>query len=154
MGTVYNMPKRPTCINHGCNAPVAVMSGKITDANPRWRVHCSACQIASWGGKPHKPGVVPFKTGRCSNQDSHLGFCCPVDYDQHPEFIGMTEVDHKNGDHTDNRKSNLDELCPMCHNLKGKRAGDFRQQRTGQRRHGRQKSSAAGLSNGLEHLMV
>ena len=58
MSNVLQMPKRPICINHGCNTPVATVSGKVTDANPRWRVYCTACSIANWGGKPYKPGVI------------------------------------------------------------------------------------------------
>jgi hypothetical protein len=38
----------------------------------------------------------------------------------------MTEVDHKNGDCTDNRVKNLDELCPMCHKRKGRLLGDYK----------------------------
>jgi hypothetical protein len=134
MGTVTKMPKRPICINHGCSTPVGVKNGKVTDPNPRWRAYCSDCQVANYGGKKYKPGVTPFTTGRCSNQDSHLGFACSINYKKYPHFIGMTEMDHKNGDHTDNRKSNLDELCPMCHKLKGKLSGDYGQLRTGERK--------------------
>lgn len=133
MGTVLHMPNRPICINHGCNNPVTTSKGKITE-NPRWRVHCRHCQQASYGAHPHRQGVTPFKTGKCSNQDGHLGFSCTIDYKKHPHFIGMTEVDHKNGNHTDNRKSNLDELCPMCHKYKGILSGDYAQVRTGERK--------------------
>lgn len=38
---------------------------------------------------------------------------------------GMTEIDHKDGDRANNDHSNLDELCPMCHKLKGQQSGDF-----------------------------
>jgi len=114
---------RPICINHGCHKPVAY--DKVdSNGNKRWRVHCSHCQKASYGGQAHAPGVTPFKTGRCSNQDGHLGFHCAINYDQAAWAVGMTEVDHKNGDHTDNRVNNLDELCSMCHKRKGKLAGD------------------------------
>jgi hypothetical protein len=41
----------------------------------------------------------------------------------------MTEIDHKNGDHTDNRVKNLDELCVHCHKLKGQLSGDYRNNR-------------------------
>ena len=115
---------RPKCINHGCNKPVT-FSHKDEQGNKRWRVHCSHCQAASYGKWPHSPGITPFKTGRCSNSDSHLGFACAINYNKAPWAKGMTEVDHKNGDCTDNRVKNLDELCPMCHRLKGRLAGDF-----------------------------
>jgi len=117
---------RPICVNHGCDSPVATMSGKITDHNPRWRVHCGHCQAASYGKWPHRPGVTPLKTGKCSNVDGHLGFKCMIKWSKVPKWAkGMTEVDHKNSRNTDNCNSNLDELCPICHKLKGQLAGDF-----------------------------
>jgi hypothetical protein len=119
---------RPTCINIGCKKPVT-FSHKDEQGNRRWRVHCSHCQKASYGRHAHAPGVTPFKTGRCSNQDNHLGFPCSVNYRKAPWAVGMTEVDHRNGDPTDNRKRNLDELCPMCHRHKGHLAGDYNAQR-------------------------
>ncbi len=115
---------RPKCINHGCTKPVTY-SGWDQQGNKRWRVHCGHCQKASYGGHSHAPGVTPFKTGRCSNSDSHLGFDCAIDYKKAPWAVGMTEVDHKNGDCTDNRVKNLDELCPMCHKRKGRLFGDY-----------------------------
>jgi hypothetical protein len=37
----------------------------------------------------------------------------------------MTEIDHIDGDYTNNHSSNLDELCPICHKIKGQQSGDF-----------------------------
>lgn len=117
---------RPVCINHGCNSPVVPMRGKVTDSNPRWRVHCGDCQKASYGGKAHKPGVTPFKTGKCSNVDGHLGFDCMIEWTKVPEWAkGMTEVDHRDGNPNNNHIDNLNELCPICHKLKGQLLGDF-----------------------------
>ena len=114
---------RPTCVNHGCNKPVA-SDGK------RWRIHCGHCQGASYGRNPHAAGVTPLKTGICSNIDGHLGFPCVIDWKKVPEFAkGMTEIDHIDGNHLNNSISNLKELCPICHKLKGQRAGDFKRGR-------------------------
>jgi len=115
---------RPVCINYGCNKPVMQKGGTI-DNPTGWRVHCGHCQKASYGAHAHAPGVTPFKTGRCSNSDSHLGFACSINYKKAPWAVGMTEVDHKNGNPNDNRLENLDELCPMCHKQKGRIAGDY-----------------------------
>ena len=118
---------RPTCVNHGCNGKVSVMEGKISDPNPRWRVHCGHCQAASYGKWPHQPWVTPFKKGMCSNLDNHLGFPCVIDW-KLVASAGLrvsTQIDHKNGDPADNRLENLQELCPTCHSEKGKRNGDF-----------------------------
>jgi hypothetical protein len=120
---------RPICINHGCNKPVTY-SHKDTNGNPRYRIHCGHCQKASYGGWPHAPGVTPFKTGKCSNTDGHLGFGCMIKWTKIPDWAkGMTEIDHIDGDHTNNDPGNLDELCPICHKLKGQLSGDFNNQK-------------------------
>ena len=127
MGTIVEF--RPTCINLGCKKPVT-FSHKDEQGNRRWRIHCSHCQGASYGKYPHAAGVTPFKTGRCSNVDSHLGFECATNWEKVPSWAkGMTEIDHKNGINTDNRVKNLDELCVHCHKLKGQLSGDYRNNR-------------------------
>ena len=116
---------RPICINEGCGKP-ATFSRTEKDGRKRWRVHCAHCQGASYGKHPHRPGVKPFKTGICSNQDGRLGFSCSVDYNAHPHAIGVTEVDHIDGNHCNNDINNLQELCPVCHSLKSKIHGNNR----------------------------
>jgi hypothetical protein len=75
-----------------------------------------------------KEGITSYKTGMCSNQDSRLGFSCPIDYSKSPWAIGQTQIDHINGDHLNNTPENCMELCDMCHTYKGKLNGDFRKQ--------------------------
>ena len=36
----------------------------------------------------------------------------------------MTEIDHTDGDPLNHEHSNLKELCPICHKLKGQLNGD------------------------------
>ena len=120
---------RPTCINHGCKKSVTY-SHRDTMGNRRWRIHCGHCQGASYGKRLHALGVIPYKSGRCTNVDSHLGFECVVDWSKVPaDAKGMTEVDHINGNPSDNSSDNLDELCVICHKIKGQRNGDYRRQR-------------------------
>jgi len=92
----------------------------------RYRPHCSHCQKASYGGQSHADGVTPFKTGKCSNIDSHLGFKCPINWKNIPSYAkGLTEIDHKDGNSFNNSPDNLDELCPICHKIKGQINGDY-----------------------------
>jgi hypothetical protein len=102
------------------------MEGKITDPNPRWRVHCKHCQEASYGKHPHAAGVTPFKTGCCSNITGHLGWKCYIDWKRVKKDGAkiVTSVDHKNGKSWDNRLNNLQELCEPCHREKSRINGD------------------------------
>lgn len=114
-----NSTLRPTCVNPGCGKPAMLDRG-------RYRVHCSHCQSASWGRWPHREGVTPFKQGRCSNESGHLGWPCPVDWDRAREhgLRVVTEIDHRDGCHTNNDPDNLQELCSICHREKSRRSGD------------------------------
>lgn len=121
--TIYE--NHPQCVNYGCDEYV-ILNGIDKQGNPRYRPHCGDCQKASWGGKPHREGVTPFKTGKCSNIDGHLGFDCLIKWSKVPEWAkGMTEIDHKDGNNGNNDNSNLQELCPICHKLKGQISGDY-----------------------------
>ena len=118
---------RPTCINYGCNTPV-----KFTT---RHTSTCSTCSAAGYGQiRPtgsivkYRKGVTPFRTGRCSNQDGHLGFTCAINYKKNSWTIGMTQIDHIDGNHLNNVLKNVDELCPLCHQRKSMTNGDLKQQ--------------------------
>ena len=112
---------RPSCVNYNCNKPV-------THSGQRYRPVCSRCHKAGYGATTFAPGVVPFRTGRCSNSTGHLGFNCPVDYEKAKWCLGHTQIDHIDGDHLNNVPKNCQELCDLCHKEKGKRNGDFKQQ--------------------------
>jgi len=134
--------KRPTCINYGCE-------GKVTSSTMgRYRPFCSWCHHAGYGYratykrvdgtiKKYPPrqlreGVILFKTGKCSNQKhgqkGYLGFPCPMNYKKAPWAIGITELDHRDGDHTNNTIKNVQELCNPCHVKKSKLSGDLKRQ--------------------------
>ena len=116
-----NSNSRPICLNEGCGM-------NVTCSGSRWRPFCSRCHKAGYGAAVLKEGVVAFKTGKCSNQNGHLGFTCGIDYEKAPWAKGQTQIDHIDGNHLNNVPDNCDELCDMCHTYKGKLMGDFRNQ--------------------------
>jgi hypothetical protein len=138
--------KRPTCVNHGCDSLVIAQSCTIYEAEQTnsWRPHCGRCQKAAWGGIDLAEGVTSFKTGRCTNdgvrslikgKPSAVFECC-MDWDRMEEqfwneddqrwiISGVTEIDHRDGDPSNNSIKNLQELCKFCHTVKGQLAGDY-----------------------------
>lgn len=112
---------RPVCLNYGCE-------NLVTTCGARWRPFCSRCHRAGYGAASLKEGVTAFKKGTCSNQDSRLGFNCPIDYSKAEWAFGRTELDHVDGNHLNNVPENIMELCKMCHQYKGMMQGDFKNQ--------------------------
>jgi hypothetical protein len=130
---------KPLCVNYDCGRPVAINRGKP-------RPHCSACQRARWetGGarklikkelkeNPNRIQPTPFHKFRCSNSDSHLGFPCPCRNDLPKDFRLPTDIDHIDGDTWNNISDNVEELCRLCHVLKGKNNGDMKGFRYGKK---------------------
>lgn len=116
---IVPLNERQKCVNYGCYKPVH-WDGK------RYRPFCSRCQKASYGKGTYADGVTPFKIGMCKNQDGRLDFPCPIDYGKAGWANGMTDLDHINGIPNDNRRENLMELCPLCHQRKSRRHGDYK----------------------------
>ena len=112
---------RPTCANWGCDKPV-------THSGQRYRPLCAGCHRIGYTTNTYPPGITPFKTGYCNNQDGHLGFTCSINYKRSPWAKGKTQIDHSDGNHLNNHPSNLDELCSLCHQHKGMLMGDYKQQ--------------------------
>jgi len=139
--------KRPTCINYGCNKLCTYSYHRGPMMGKRYRSFCATCHKVGFGFiqkikkkngeyRYYTPklakGVTPFKTGKCSNQKhgqkGYLGFPCPMNYKKAPWAIGITELDHKDGNHLNNTIKNTQELCNPCHVKKSKLSGDFREQ--------------------------
>lgn len=106
---------RPKCINEGCNNPVALFRGLVSDPKGReLRTVCSECHKASYGLKPLRPGITQHKKTYCENYDSHLGFDCTSTI----HYSGVLELDHIDGNHSNNIPSNVRTLCKICHSYK------------------------------------
>jgi hypothetical protein len=115
---------RPICINKGCKKPVTY-NRKNLDGTHRWKPVCGHCRDAQTGKSKYAKGVVPYRTGICENKDGKLGFKCAVNHKLLPKDMHLTEIDHINGDPADNRVSNIQELCVICHKIKSRLSGDL-----------------------------
>ena len=61
----------------------------------------------------------------CENTDGRLGFKCTTTIVTLPgDWNGMLDVDHKDGNPSNNNPENLQTLCKCCHAYKGKVNGD------------------------------
>ena len=69
--------------------------------------------------KSHK--YRKYRKDYCENIDGRLGFVCTTTI----AWSGMLDVDHKNGNHTDNRPRNLTTLCKCCHAFKTNMKKDY-----------------------------
>ena len=64
---------RPVCINHGCTKPVMQKGGTI-DNPTGWRVHCSHCQKASYGGHDQSQNHSGSSGGGSRDMDDEIPF--------------------------------------------------------------------------------
>lgn len=84
----------------------------------------------------YKNSIHPYLRYRkdyCENVDGRLGFVCTFTAPTPQQleatgldgtFQGWLQVDHKDGNHTNNDPSNLQTLCACCHNIKTYQNGD------------------------------
>jgi hypothetical protein len=112
------MNRRPTCEVSGCSNK-AMYCYQYDDGTYRWRKRfghyiCSTHQKHTW----HP--TLKHRKDYCQNIDGRLGKACTTTI----FWSGMLDVDHRNGDPTDNRPRNLQTLCKCCHAYKTHMSGD------------------------------
>jgi 5-methylcytosine-specific restriction endonuclease McrA len=134
---------RPRCSVDGCESPKAI-TGLHKDGSPKYRKICEAhhqkvtasrygfntiSQITAMRNgfddvTEYRNSYHPYRQHRknyCENVDGRLGFVCTTTI----AWDGMLDVDHKNGNHLDNRKRNLQTLCKCCHAYKTNKKKDY-----------------------------
>jgi len=68
--------------------------------------------VSEWKNSHHP--YRKYRKSYCENTDGRLGFTCTATI----VWVGMLQVDHKNGNPKDNRPKNLQTLCANCHSYK------------------------------------
>lgn len=125
--------ERPRCGHRGCNTPAQHTGRYRKDGTPHFRKLCTlhhSKKTAKRHGMKSLAEVIAAKAGLtlteyanrshpyrkyrkeyCENRDGRLGFKCRYKI----RHSAQLQVDHINGDPSDNRVKNLQTLCANCH---------------------------------------
>lgn len=103
----YLYEERPYCVVEGC-MNLAALRRNHYDGTANYREVCSTHHVHTWHPTLSK------RKDYCENKDGRLGFKCTTSI----VWKGMLDVDHINGDPSDNRSKNLQTLCKCCHSYK------------------------------------
>jgi hypothetical protein len=119
----FRYEDRPTCQTPWCRKPAHLIQD-MQGGWANWRKWCSSCHTTRTAKKNGFSTATEFTNSKhpyrkyrkdyCENIDRRLGFKCTTTI----AWDGMLDVDHKNGDPTDNRPRNLQTLCKCCHAYK------------------------------------
>lgn len=109
-----------TCINHGCQGK-RVLVNRSNTGNEIYRSVCSRCYRAGRGLVEFAEGVTPVKKNYCENRDGRLGYKCRATRLRSFQL----DMDHIDGDNTNNRPNNIQTLCKNCHSLKSKMENNY-----------------------------
>ena len=118
-GSITTRANRPMCEMDGCQNQAMFMY-EYSDGTVKWRVRHGKIICSAHQRKTYHPSLKHRKD-HCENRTGFLGFKCTTTI----AWDGMLEVDHKNGNPSDNRPSNLQTLCSCCHRYKTKIYKDY-----------------------------
>lgn len=118
----YRYQDRPTCSVEGCNTQAALKQDYY-DGYAIYRLVCGrhhkyACaeraglSLAQWTNTFHP--YRKYRKSYCENKDARLGYQCTTTI----VIDAQLEVDHINGNPSDNDPLNLQTLCACCHKYK------------------------------------
>lgn len=147
----YSEIKHPKCATPGCSNPKAVMDWHWTNGSPKYRPVCNDCHDADTAQRyaertgatwvktvkdvvAHKAGftslteyqnsIHPYRKYRkdhCENRDGRLGYTCTATI----VWDGQLDVDHIDGDPSNDNPANLQTLCKCCHAYKTNKYKDY-----------------------------
>lgn len=130
MNNIINIDSVRICEEPGCNNPGQHMGKYKKDGTPSRRKRCpkhhaehqarkKGLTAREWENSFH-----PYRKHRkdyCENVDGRLGFVCTTTI----VWDGMLDVDHIDGDPSNNDPDNLQTICKCCHAYKGWKEQDW-----------------------------
>ena len=99
----------PRCDVDGCNKPRMWNGTYKKDGSKQYKRNCSMHNSARWITK-----YVQEKKTYCENIDGRLGYKCTTTIVSSCQL----EVDHVDGNPSNNKSQNLQTLCGCCHSYK------------------------------------
>lgn len=110
----YEHSDRPKCTVKGCSNPAHLIND-CYDGTGYYRTVCGTHHRHTWHPTLSK------RKDYCENKDGRLGYKCTTKI----VWNGMLDVDHIDGDPSNDRSSNLQTLCKCCHSYKTHLYKDF-----------------------------
>ena len=104
----------PRCSEMGCHNPAD------NAGNGRWHIRCSKHHRALYQNKNGYNDYKGHKKEYCENLDGRLSFKCTTTI----LIPDQLEVDHIDGDKSNDNPLNFQTLCSCCHRYKTKINGD------------------------------
>lgn len=112
--------ERPRCIVYGCDKPGQHTGRYRLDGTPTFRKTCTKHHNINYGMKGWD-----YKINRkeyCENVDGRLGFVCTTTI---IDPFWQLDVDHIDGDPSNNDANNHQTLCKCCHAIKTRDERDY-----------------------------
>lgn len=146
------MSERPTCVNEGCNRKSHLIRYDKKTRKPSWRRYCGPCHGLMIAKRAGFDSITEYQNDRLTKIAKENGFESLIDYlnSKHPYrkhrktycenvdgrlgyectakivWSGQLDVDHIDGNPTNQAEENLQTLCKNCHSYKTMINEDYR----------------------------